>query len=526
MHMPIRVILPVALFVIAPLLTANAAVPGATCRKGTDRPESGLQGETTQAEVDSGASKLGFHCNVDLVGSVQGEGANWQLAAWKNCAYYDQSGYALSKIQHPGTVVVDVSDPAHPQITDYLTSPAMLDPWESLKVNAKRQLLAGDQGTYPTAGPGFSIYDISGDCRHPVLQSAVNLPGSSGHTGQWAPDGNTYYITPLKASTSLLPVDTTDTTNPKVIPCGAGTTGCNSSGFWVAPPPLNPIFHDLELSKDGNTAYVAMIASAGCCGGLPPTVPNGLLILDVSDIQSRKANPAIRVLGSIDWDDGSVAAQNALPVTIGGKPYIIFTDEGGLGAAGCSQGKSAYGFPRLIDVSDPRAPKVVSKVQLEVQDPVNCTRASSGILWSPSAHPSYSTHYCNVDNSDNATIMACSNWGSGLRIFDIRNPLNPKEIGYYKPPGQGTKALYGSVYFTRLVGGDTSFDRPVDLTPAKPSFPKDRGMTTGDIWMTSQDNGFQVVRFDQGGGGCSSAGGSLGAIVGLAVLGLLRRQRR
>jgi uncharacterized protein (TIGR03382 family) len=47
--------------------------------------------------------------------------------------------------------------------------------------------------------------------------------------------------------------------------------------------------------------------------------------------------------------------------------------------------------------------------------------------------------------------------------------------------------------------------------------------------MTSQDNGFQVVRFDQGGGGgggCSSAGGSLGAIVGLAVLGLLRRQRR
>src|SRR5712672_393804 len=116
----------IAFFTIAPVA---AAVPKAQCRSG-DRTESGLQGETTQAEVDSGASKVGFNCNVDLVGSVQGEGANWQLAAFKNCAYYDQSGYALSSMQHPGTAVVDVSDPAHPLITDYLTTPAMLDPWE------------------------------------------------------------------------------------------------------------------------------------------------------------------------------------------------------------------------------------------------------------------------------------------------------------------------------------------------------------------------------------------------------------
>src|SRR6202171_3838210 len=418
---------------------AVAAVPRASCRKG-DKPESGLQGETTQAEVDSGANKLGFNCNTDLVGQNQGEGANWQLAAWKNCAYYDQAIYLQSQMQHPGTVVLDVSDPSNPQVTDYLTTPAMLDPWESLKVNAKRQLLAGDQGTYPNSGPGFAIYDISADCRHPVLKSSVNLPGSFGHTGQWAPDGNTYYITPLRPTPSIIPVDTTDTSNPKEIL------------LWTAPSPYNPILHDLEFSKDGNTASVSMIGG-GTRGA------NGLLVLDVSDVQSRKSNPDIRVLGSVIWDDGSTTAQNALPVTIAGKPYIVFTDEGGLGAAGCSAGKSAHGFPRFIDVSDPKNPTVVSKLMLDVQDPANCSKSVSGIGGTPRGPPNYSCPYCNVNDADNATLMACSCFNAGLRIFDIHDPLSPKEIAYYKPRARGTQVLPGSEYFSFILSGNTSFDQ-------------------------------------------------------------------
>ena len=54
------------------------------------------------------------------------------------------------------------------------------------------------------------------------------------------------------------------------------------------------------------------------------------------------------------------------------------------------------------------------------------------------------------------------------------------------------------------------------------------------IWFTSQDNGFQVVKFTNGvgnvttldkGGGCSSAGGSLGWLVISGLLPLLRRRR-
>ena len=58
----------------------------------------------------------------------------------------------------------------------------------------------------------------------------------------------------------------------------------------------------------------------------------------------------------------------------------------------------------------------------------------------------------------------------------------------------------------------------------------DRGMTTGDLWTTSQDNGFMVVKLDANaratsGSGCASADGSLGGMLVLAVMEILRRRR-
>ena len=74
-------------------------------------------------------------------------------------------------------------------MTAYLDDPAMLDPHETLKTNVRRKLLAGAQNN----GPGFAVYDVS-DCRHPVLKASIELPGSQGHMGNFAPDGLTYYL--------------------------------------------------------------------------------------------------------------------------------------------------------------------------------------------------------------------------------------------------------------------------------------------------------------------------------------------
>ena len=501
------------LSLLFPAAAAMATLPVAHCRKG-DRIETGLTGYTTQAEIDSGKAALGFNCNADIIGQYQGEGASWQLTAWKNCAYFDQRRDPAPV--KPGTVALDVTDQAHPTATAWLTENAMLDPWESLKVNPQRQLLAAaEQGK-----EGIAIYDISGDCKHPVLKSGRVLTGNLGHTGQWAPDGKTYYVTPLRPTPSVIPVDTSDPADPKIIPCGQGTPGCNTSGFYVNPATVSQVVHDLEFSKDGNTAYLA------------GTNPNGLIILDVSDFQQRRLNPGFRIIGSIAWADGSRGAQNALPVTIKGKPYILFTDEAGAqlntSGGGCAAGLAPNGFPRLIDISDPKNPKTVAKIQLDVHDNAYCAVVGATQVLPTGPSFGFSCHYCNVDDADNAKIAACSCFAAGWRFFDISNPDQVREVAYVKPPAQGTKILPGSQYATRAP---PPFVRNFDWATSKASFPKDRGMTSGDVWITNQDNGFMVVRLApeataSGGGGCASADAGLAALIALGAVQLLRWRRR
>jgi len=485
---------------------ALAGVPHAVCRPSGDRPETGLSGETTLDEIDAGAPALGFKCNADLKGQYQGEGASWQLTAWQKCAYFDQrnpaAGGSSANLANPGVVVMDVSDPTNPKATTWLNSPAMIDPWESVKVNPARQLLGGGQrpnGTGP--GDGFSVYDISADCTQPALLAAVVLPGSYGHTGQWAPDGMTYYITPLRSSPSIVAVDVSDPNNPAEIPGGLYT--------FLPTELVNPTLHDLEFSKDGNTAYITMFGFGNS---------NGFAVLDVSDFQQRRPNPKYRVISQLTWDDGSVGAQNALPVTINGNPFILVTDEAGIGfegAAACAAGFAANGFPRLIDISDPTNPQVVAKIQLDVADPANCVHMTTapvvgtqtvltdgGVVETTSPYFfGHSCHYCNVDNVDDARVAACNCFASGLRFFDIHavkpassgvdSTSSVKEMAYFKPPAQGTKVLPGSQYSN--TNTPATFVRQYDWATSKVSFPSDRNATSGDVWTTSQDNGFMVI---------------------------------
>src|SRR5690606_4506180 len=48
----------------------------------------------------------------------------------------------------------------------------------------------------------------------------------------------------------------------------------------------------------------------------------------------------------------------------------------------------------------------------------------------------YDVHHCAVDNRENATTLACGNFFNGIRVYDIRNPQNLKEIAYFVPPAK------------------------------------------------------------------------------------------
>src|SRR6185295_14164383 len=151
-----------------------APVPKPVCGPG-DKPETGLSGQVPAALRAAGFQ--GFSCNMQLLGQIRDEGANWQTAEFREgrgknrkvCAYHGTAGPTASTLPRTnfGVRVIDITDPAKPRLTMYLQSISMIDPWESLKTNQRRKLLGATNAANGTGGPEFDIYDVSGDCTHP-----------------------------------------------------------------------------------------------------------------------------------------------------------------------------------------------------------------------------------------------------------------------------------------------------------------------------------------------------------------------
>src|SRR3989441_4317365 len=163
-------------------------VPKATCGP-NDHPETGLQGQVPAALRAAGFK--GFNCNLELIGQSKGDGANWQTAEFRDgqsriCAYHGTAFTTLNRT-HLGVPVIDITNGNAPTPTGYLTSVSMLDPWESLKTNARRKLLAADNGHNGGGGPEIDIYDLSGDWRIPPFLPL--LPGRTGAGGRHVPGG-------------------------------------------------------------------------------------------------------------------------------------------------------------------------------------------------------------------------------------------------------------------------------------------------------------------------------------------------
>jgi hypothetical protein len=129
------------------------------------------------------------------------------------------------------------------------------------------------------------------------------------------------------------------------------------------------------------------------------------------------------------------------PIGSGRSGWLASTvDEGGGGASPMRQrapeGRMLGGFDalpgaRIFDLNDEKSPKLVSKLLLETHDLTNCTQLQADTIGLASF--TYGSHYCSVDNRDNATVMACGHFTSFIRVFDIRKPARPKEIAYYNP---------------------------------------------------------------------------------------------
>lgn len=421
--------------------------PKATCGP-RSRPETGIQGRVSRAEHESGRAAKGYTCNARLVGSYGKEGPFGTIGGFKveryvdeagrECAYYDTTLlYPTNFLDQEGGVnVLDMSDPANPVLTARLLTPAMLSPHESLVLSKRRGLLAAVLGN-PLFNLGIvDVYDVSADCRHPVLRSSAPV-GFLGHESGMAPDGRTFYSA-SPGSRTLVAVDISDPSLPRPL--------------WIG----NYDSHGLSLSRDGNRAYVAGTGS-------------GLIVLDTSEVQAREPRPTVREVARLTWESMSIP-QNAIPVTIKGHPYLVEIDEYG--------GQQEVGAGRIIDIGNERRPRVISNLRLEAHQPQNFA-AQSGDPGASNPLQSYAGHYCNVPRRRDPGIVACSMILSGLRVFDIRDPHHPREIAYFNAP---------------IPPRDTPLFEASNWAMSSPSFAPERG----EIWYSDGYSGFYAVRVTNG----------------------------
>lgn len=441
-----------------------AAVPVAQCGPGSS-PETGLQGRVSQADIDSGRAAQGYRCNTTLVGEELtgvplGTFGGFKVLryidpAGHECAFYDLqllvgTGIAdISKGLNAGIGVLDMSDPTHPVRTATLSSIAMLSPHESLQVSPANGLLVAVAGT-PLFGPGVvDVYDLKRDCRHPALLSLPNLAGVIGHESGMAPDGRTFYSGNPAPGGEVAAVDLTDPSHPTTLAT------------------IQHPSHGITISQDGNTAYLTSL------------FPATITIMDVSQINHRVPNPQTRVIGSLSWP-GTIP-QIALPVTIGGHPYLVEVDEyGALGSLAFAGAQISPGAARIIDIGDPANPKIISNIRLQVHDPANFAALQGD---SGSANPvgGYAGHYCNVPSRTDPGILACSMASSGLRLFDIRDPYHPREAAYFNQPAAITPNL-------------GEYGIPPSWAQSSPAFAPERC----EVWYSDGRTGFYDVRLTNG----------------------------
>jgi len=412
-----------------------------------DRPETGIPGDVPLADQISGRADEGYSCGLSLVGhsSLGGRGGNANMAWAGHCAYVSGDGIA----------VIDVSDPQHPVHVRTLHgagSDATLETLHAVVTEERAILVTGRYGFWGQTGTGrpapVDVWDVR-DCANPTLITTFTLPWNA-HNLTLSADGTRLWNTlPLTA------VDLTDPAHPTFL--GNLEDELRAAGQFKA-----QYAHEAWPSPDGTRLYVG-----GQMGG-----DEELLVLDVEGWPQRPAT----VVGRVASPGHSIR-----PATIDGRPFLVNSDESivNLTAKGCVPDLltpvGGASQPFLTDLSDETAPVVRSQFRLPINEPENC-------LHQIASGTNASVHYQDVDDPHDTTFVMASMWNAGLRLIDVRDPDQPREVAYFNPgryrmgdPSGGAMALQSQ----QMLDQAWAHSRYVP--------------ETGHIWLATRSGGFWVL---------------------------------
>jgi hypothetical protein len=419
----------------------SAGVSPAKCGAGDSR-EPGIQGEVPAGQSPS------YDCGVRVIGQLPISG---NVAGTGSCVYVRSRGQGGTP-DDSQIHVIDVRDPNKPVVVG---APLPVhNGSESLRLTVTRERAVMVSGS--------TVIDIR-DCLHPRILGEINwpdtrLPGIARknlpHDININREGTRVY-----ASFGIWEVDLSDLSDAASwtvtdhrceiaaqvpgpwqevhrMSLKAGRSLCDDArkpapmgaNYSMGGSPLQasllwPQFsHAIDVNADDTRLYTGDQAGGTMLLWSPQTKVS---IVDLTQTPYK-------VIGQVD---GPGHGMNWFKSA--GREYVLHSNEGGTaGIMGQPQkGDPCRPYPRptslgwafeafISDVTDPASAHNVAMLKIAINKPEFCSvRKASG------RDPWLAYHF--IDRPVNPRFAAVNFGDAGLRIFDIRDPLNPTEVAYF-----------------------------------------------------------------------------------------------
>lgn len=320
---------------------------------------------------------------------------------------------------HDGWSIVDVTDPANPRYVKFI--PGMPNSW-NIQVTLHDNLMIGAlQPKAPSWGGeagkpgsnGIIIWAIS-DPLNPREVSRWESGNGGTHRNVY-PGGKYAYLSSgypgYQGGNILVILDVSDPAHPKEV------------GKWAQPGMHQAAGETLKANTPYGFHGPAMVSPDGKT--LAMAFSPGLVHVDIS-------NPAApREIGRLDFSPpflnaGSQSLHTVLPLWDRGIAFISSEASN----ERCNEGLN---FAGLVDIKDLTKPRLLSLFPLP-QPPAGepyTNFCQKGGRFGPH-NVNNETHLPDVEKPGNLIYLTYFN--AGLRVFDIKDPISPKETGWFIPP--------------------------------------------------------------------------------------------